>query len=84
MATLMERAAVLERQVAVIEQQLVVLERLREEDKEVRDAILEKVTHIESEMTRYRGFLGGVTFLGACLVTAATLFKEWLIEHLAR
>jgi hypothetical protein len=77
MATLMERAAALERQVAVLEKQ-------RDEDKDVRDEILAKVTLIEHEMTRYRGFLGGVAFLGACFVTAATLFKDWLMDHLFR
>lgn len=41
-----------------------------------------KIMHeIKDEMTRYKGFLGGVAFLVSCLGVAMTVFKEWIIKH---
>lgn len=42
-----------------------------------------KIMHeIKDEMTRYKGFLGGVAFLVSCLGVAMTVFKEWIFKHL--
>lgn len=42
-----------------------------------------KIMHeIRDEMTRYKGFLGGIAFLISCLVVAMSMFKEWIIKHL--
>ncbi len=42
-----------------------------------------KIMHeIRDEMTRYKGFLGGIAFLVSCLVVAMSMFKEWIIKHL--
>jgi hypothetical protein len=64
MSDVMERVAVLEAQMEVVRQK--------------EDAILEKLDRIEREMTRYKGFLGGVAFLGSCIWAAFVIFKDHL------
>jgi hypothetical protein len=44
--------------------------------------MLKLMHEIRDEMTRYKGFLGGIAFLVSCLGIAAGLFKEWIIKHL--
>lgn len=65
MTDIIERVAVLESQVEGVRQK--------------EDAILEKLDRIEKEMTRYKGFLGGVAFLGSCLWAAVVLLKDSLL-----
>jgi hypothetical protein len=62
MSDIMERVAVLEAQMEGVQAK--------------EDAILEKLDRIEKEMTRYKGFLGGVAFLGSCIWAAFVLFKD--------
>lgn len=63
-----ERIAVLESEVAS----------LKEDQKE----ILKCMHEIKDEMTRYKGFLGGVAFLISGLGIFLTLFKDWIIKHM--
>lgn len=65
MSDVMERVAVLEAQMEGVRQK--------------EDAILEKLDRIEKEMTRYKGFLGGVAFLGSCIWAAIVLLKDNLL-----
>lgn len=62
------------------------------EDKE-RIAVLESkveslesmkadVAYIKSEMTKYKGFLGGVVFLATCVWTMATMGWEFIAKKL--
>ena len=37
---------------------------------------------IKDEMTRYKGFLGGVAFIASGIGIFLTLFKDWLLKHL--
>ena len=37
---------------------------------------------IKDEMTRYKGFLGGIAFLGSGVVVCLTLLKDWLAKHI--
>lgn len=62
-----ERIAVLESEVAS----------LKEDQRE----ILKCMHEIKDEMTRYKGFLGGVAFLVSGLGIFLTLSKDWLIKH---
>lgn len=63
-----ERTAVLETKVSALED---------------NHAEMLKIMHeIRDEMTRYKGFLGGIAFLVSCLVVAISMFKEWIIKHL--
>jgi hypothetical protein len=43
-----------------------------------------KIMHeIKDEMTRYKGFLGGIAFLVSCLGVAFGLFKDWILKHIS-
>ena len=44
--------------------------------------LLRLMHEIKDEMTRYKGFLGGVAFLVSCLVIAVSIFKEWILKHI--
>lgn len=53
------------------------------EDLEENHAELLKLMHeIKDEMTRYKGFLGGVAFIASGIGIFLTLFKDWIIKHL--
>lgn len=64
-----ERIAVLEAKV----------ETLTNDNKE----ILQCMHEIRDEMTRYKGFLGGVAFIASGVGVFLTLFKEWLLKHIS-
>lgn len=68
MADQVERIAVLEAEV----------ETLKDNHKE----ILRCMHEIKDEMTRYKGFLGGIAFIASGIGIFLTLFKEWIIKHL--
>ncbi len=63
-----ERIAVLEAEVGAL--------------KKDQDEILKIMHEIKDEMTKYKGFLGGIAFLVSGLGVFFTLFKEWIIKHL--
>lgn len=63
-----ERIAVLEAEVKAL--------------KEDQDEILKCMREIRDEMTRYKGFLGGIAFLVSGLGVFVTLFKDWIIKHI--
>jgi hypothetical protein len=68
MSTENERLAVVETEI----------ETLKDNHKEML-----KIMHeIKDEMTRYKGFLGGIAFLVSCLGVALTVFKDWIFKHL--
>jgi hypothetical protein len=67
MADSLERIAVLESEVRSM--------------KEHQDEILKCMQSIRDEMTRYKGFIGGIAFVVSCLGVALTVFKEWIIKH---
>ena len=50
--------------------------------KKDQDEILKIMHEIKEEMTRYKGFLGGIAFLVSGLGVFLTLFKDWLSKHL--
>ena len=53
------------------------------EDLEQNHKELLKLMHeIKDEMTRYKGFLGGVAFIASGIGIFLTLFKDWIIKHL--
>lgn len=63
-----ERIAVLEAEVQT----------LKENQKEILDCM----HSIKDEMTRYKGFLGGIAFLMSGLTVFLTLFKDWFFKHI--
>lgn len=44
--------------------------------------MLQCMHELKDEMTRYKGFIGGVAFLTSCLAVAAGIFREWISKHL--
>jgi hypothetical protein len=53
------------------------------EDLEANHKELLKLMHeVKDEMTRYKGFLGGVAFIASGIGIFLTLFKDWIIKHL--
>ena len=53
------------------------------DDLEDNHAELLKLMHeVKDEMTRYKGFLGGVAFIASGVGIFLTLFKDWIIKHL--
>lgn len=52
--------------------------------KEHQDEILKVMNSIREEMTRYKGFLGGIAFIVSCLGVALTVFKDWIVDNILR
>ena len=53
------------------------------EDLEANHKELLNLMHeIKDEMTRYKGFLGGVAFIASGIGIFLTLFKDWILKHL--
>ena len=50
--------------------------------KEDQQEILICMHAIKDEMTRYKGFLGGVAFIASGIGIFLTLFKDWILKHL--
>lgn len=46
------------------------------------DEMLKLMHEIKDEMTRYKGFLGGIAFIASGIGIFLTLFKDWLLKHL--
>jgi hypothetical protein len=52
------------------------------EDLEANHKELLKLMHeVKDEMTRYKGFLGGIAFLASGVGIFLTLFKDWIFKH---
>jgi hypothetical protein len=47
--------------------------------KSDREDFHKAVTDLSAEMTRYKGFVGGITFVIGAMLTAFTVFKSWLL-----
>ena len=45
------------------------------------DEMLKLMHDIKDEMTRYKGFLGGIAFLASGVGIFLTLFKDWILKH---
>lgn len=50
--------------------------------KEDQAEILKLMHEVKDEMTRYKGFLGGVAFIASGVGIFLTLFKDWILKHL--
>jgi hypothetical protein len=62
-----ERMAVLENKVDTLE----------DNHKE----LLKLMHEIKDEMTKYKGFLGGLAFLASGIGIFLTVFKDWILKH---
>jgi hypothetical protein len=43
-------------------------------------ALEEKVQSLEMQITRYKGFIGGIVFVVSCMWAALTFAKDFLIK----
>jgi hypothetical protein len=50
--------------------------------QENHEEMLKLMHDIKDEMTRYKGFLGGIAFIASGIGIFLTLFKDWLLKHL--
>lgn len=63
-------------------ERIAVLEAEVETLKTSQREILDCMHSIKDEMTRYKGFLGGVAFIASGVGIFFTLFKEWIFKHI--
>lgn len=63
-------------------ERIAVLEAEMKAVKDDQERILASLNNIHSELTRYKGFLGGVAFIASGIGIFLTLFKEWIIKHM--
>ena len=63
-------------------ERIAILETKVNELQDNHDEMLKLMHDIKDEMTRYKGFLGGVAFIASGIGIFLTLFKDWLIKHL--
>jgi hypothetical protein len=56
------------------------LETVAEEMRADRKEFHEAVTELRDEITRYKGFIGGIAFVLSGIVTALAVFKGWLFN----
>lgn len=50
--------------------------------KDHQEDILRCMQNIRDEMTKYKGFIGGIAFVVSCLGIALTFFKDWVVHNL--
>ena len=62
-------------------ERIAVLEAEVRELKRDQQEILQCMHSIRDEMTRYKGFLGGIAFLASGVGIFLTLFKDWILKH---
>lgn len=63
-------------------ERIAVLETKVNELQDNHDEMLKLMHEIKDEMTRYKGFLGGIAFIASGIGIFLTLFKDWLLKHL--
>lgn len=61
-----------------LQERVAVLEEKQRQGDEKLDKVLTMQQSMMDQMTRYKGFIGGVTFLGSCLWAVVIFGKEWL------
>lgn len=63
-------------------ERLAVIENKVETLEDNHKELLKLMHEIKDEMTRYKGFLGGLAFLASGIGVFFTLFKDWIFKHL--
>lgn len=63
-------------------ERLAVIETKVEDLEENHKELLKLMHEVKDEMTRYKGFLGGVAFIASGIGIFLTLFKDWILKHL--
>jgi hypothetical protein len=68
-----ERIAILETEVRDLRSSVKELEEGRKE-------VVEKLDEIRGELLKYKGFVGGVMFVGSCFMALITLAKDTILK----
>jgi len=63
-------------------ERIAVLETKVDDLQDNHEELLKLMHEIKDEMTRYKGFLGGIAFIASGIGIFLTLFKDWLLKHL--
>ena len=63
-------------------ERLAILETKVDDLEDNHKELLRLMHEVKDEMTRYKGFLGGVAFIASGVGIFLTLFKDWIIKHL--
>ena len=63
-------------------ERLAVLETKVDDLEDNHKELLRLMHEVKDEMTRYKGFLGGVAFIASGVGIFLTVFKDWIIKHL--
>lgn len=63
-------------------ERLAILETKVDDLEDNHKELLRLMHEVKDEMTRYKGFLGGVAFIASGIGIFLTLFKDWIIKHL--
>lgn len=63
-------------------ERLAILETKVDDLEDNNKELLKLLHEVKDEMTRYKGFLGGVAFIASGVGIFLTLFKDWIIKHL--
>lgn len=63
-------------------ERLAIIETKVEDLEENHKELLKLMHEVKDEMTRYKGFLGGVAFIASGIGIFLTVFKDWLVKHL--
>lgn len=63
-------------------ERLAVLETKVDDLEDNHKELLKLMHEVKDEMTRYKGFLGGIAFLASGVGIFLTLFKDWIAKHL--
>jgi hypothetical protein len=62
-------------------ERMVILETKVDTLEDNHKELLNLMHEIKDEMTRYKGFLGGLAFLASGIGIFLTVFKDWLLKH---
>jgi hypothetical protein len=63
-------------------ERIAVLETKVDDLQDNHEELLKLMHEIKDEMTRYKGFLGGIAFIASGIGIFLTLFKDWILKHL--
>lgn len=62
-------------------ERLAVVETELKQVKETNDRILERLAEMQSDLTRFKGFAGGMLFVASAIGAFLGVLKGWVLGH---
>ena len=62
-------------------ERLAVVETELKQVKETNDRILERLEEMQSDLTRFKGFAGGMLFVASAIGAFLGVLKGWVLGH---